>query len=67
MGAGTDWNLLRSKVIEASDAVCPPYSRFRAGAASSVDGAWVIAGCNVENVSYGLGLCAERGVVRAAS
>ena len=60
-----DWNLLRRKAIDASEHAYAPYSRFRVGAAALVDDRRVITGCNVENVSYGLGLCAECAVVCA--
>jgi cytidine deaminase len=42
-----------------------PYSRFPVGAAALVDDGRVVVGCNVENASYGLTLCAECGVISA--
>ncbi|WP_205876655.1 cytidine deaminase [Mycobacterium camsae] len=60
-----DWKILRDKAIEASVGAYAPYSRFRVGAAALVDDGRIVTGCNVENVSYGLGLCAECGVVCA--
>ncbi|MCV6987296.1 cytidine deaminase [Mycobacterium shinjukuense] len=60
-----DWNMLRHKAIQASAAAYAPYSRLAVGAAALVDDGRVVTGCNVENVSYGLGLCAECGVVCA--
>lgn len=42
-----------------------PYSRFPVGAAALVDDGRIVVGCNVENVSYGLGLCAECAVACA--
>jgi cytidine deaminase len=65
MNNAVDWNLLRDKAIAAVDEAYAPYSRFRVGAAALVDDDRVVTGCNVENVSYGLGLCAECGVVSA--
>ena len=60
-----DWDVLRDKAIEASAGAYAKYSQFRVGAAALVDDGRVVTGCNVENVSYGLGLCAECGVVCA--
>jgi cytidine deaminase len=40
-----------------------PYSRFPVGVAGLVDDGRVVAGCNVENAAYGVGLCAECGMV----
>lgn len=63
--AAIDWNMLRDKAIQAAAGAYAPYSRFPVGAAALVDDGRVVIGCNVENVSYGLGLCAECGVVSA--
>ena len=42
-----------------------PYSHFPVGVAGLVDDGRIVVGCNVENASYGLGLCAECGLVSA--
>lgn len=60
-----DWKTLRDKAIRASEGAYAPYSRFAVGAAALVDDHRVVTGCNVENISYGLGLCAECAVVCA--
>ncbi|OBI16460.1 cytidine deaminase [Mycobacterium sp. E2462] len=60
-----DWETLRHKAIRASKGAYAPYSEFPVGAAALVDDGRVVTGCNVENISYGLGLCAECGVVSA--
>ena len=60
-----DWNVLRAKAIEVSRHAYAPYSRFAVGAAAVTSDGRILTGCNVENVSYGLGLCAECAVVCA--
>jgi cytidine deaminase len=65
MADAIDWKLLRDKAIQAAEGAYAPYSKFPVGAAALVDDRRVITGCNVENVSYGLGLCAECAVVCA--
>ena len=54
-----DWPLLRQAAVEAAQAAHCPYSGLQVGAAAIVDDGRIITGCNVENASYGLGLCAE--------
>ena len=58
-----DWESLRAKAIEMMERAYAPYSRFPVGVAGIVDDGRVVAGCNVENAAYGVGLCAECGMV----
>src|SRR4051794_8647085 len=60
-----DWDALRAAAVEAAIHAYAPYSHFRVGAAGLVDDGRIVRGCNVENASYGLGLCAECGMVSA--
>ena len=54
-----DWTLLRTRAAEAAWQAYCPYSGLQVGAAALVDDGRVVTGCNVENASYGLALCAE--------
>ena len=65
MAETVNWKDLRDKAIEVSHHAYAPYSEFPVGAAALVDDGRTVVGCNVENVSYGLGLCAECAVVCA--
>jgi cytidine deaminase len=58
-----DWGELERSAIEVCRRAYAPYSRFSVGAAGLVDDGRIVVGCNVENVSYGLSLCAECGLV----
>lgn len=58
-----DWDELRAVAIDAASKAYVPYSKFPVGVAALVDDGRVIAGCNVENASYGLTLCAECALV----
>jgi cytidine deaminase len=58
-----DWDALRVAAVEAMAHAYAPYSKFPVGAAGLVDDGRVVVGCNVENAAYGVGLCAECGMV----
>jgi cytidine deaminase len=57
------WEELREHATRAMRTAYAPYSDYPVGAAAVVDDGRVVVGCNVENASYGVGLCAECGLV----
>ena len=58
-----DWGDLRAEATEAATRAYAPYSGLKVGAAAVVNDGEIVTGCNVENASYGLTLCAECGLV----
>jgi len=58
-----DWEQLHTAAIEMIEKAYAPYSNFPVGVAALVDDGRIVVGCNVENASYGLTLCAECGLV----
>ncbi|MET8447384.1 cytidine deaminase [Streptomyces sp. NPDC005209] len=61
--ADFDWEVLRAEAREAMSHAYAPYSGFSVGVAALVDDGRTVTGCNVENASYGISLCAECGLV----
>ena len=60
---GIDWAALEAAAIAIMQKAYAPYSRFKVGVAGLVDDGRLVVGCNVENAAYGVGLCAECGMV----
>jgi cytidine deaminase len=63
MMSDIDWGDLRAEATEAARRAYAPYSGLKVGAAAVVNDGEIVTGCNVENASYGLTLCAECGLV----
>src|SRR5690606_35615717 len=61
--SAVDWDALRDQATSVMRKAYAPYSGFPVGVAGLVDDGRVVVGCNVENASYGVGLCAECGMV----
>ncbi len=58
-----NWNALTEKAKQAADKAYAPYSNFHVGAAALTSSGEIVQGCNVENASYGLTVCAERNCI----
>ena len=58
-----NWDALRAAAIDAMKKAYVPYSKFPVGAAALTEDGRIVSGCNVENASYGLTLCAECSLV----
>ncbi|MDR8018816.1 cytidine deaminase [Nesterenkonia aerolata] len=54
-----DWDALITQARIAMTKAYAPYSGYPVGAAAKLDTGTMVSGCNVENASYGVGLCAE--------
>jgi cytidine deaminase len=64
-GGAVDWDALRRAADAAAACAYAPYSKLHVGAAGLCADGHVVSGCNVENASFGLTLCAECGLVSA--
>ncbi|MCP4679229.1 MAG: cytidine deaminase [Deltaproteobacteria bacterium] len=65
MTASIDWDALKEAAQSARKNAYAPYSKFHVGAAIQANGQ-IFKGCNVENASYPVGVCAERSALAAA-
>ena len=62
----TDYNYLMDKAKEVSANAYTPYSKFNVGACVLAESGNIYTGCNFENASYGLSICAERNAIGTA-
>ena len=58
-----DWESLKTEAVKAMGKAYVPYSKFPVGAAALTDDGRIVSGCNIENASYGVTLCAECSMV----
>ena len=58
-----NWGPLHIAAKEIMQKAYAPYSNFKVGVAALVDDGRLVVGCNSENASYGVGLCAECGLI----
>ena len=58
-----NWESLHQSAKEIMKKAYAPYSNFKVGVAALVDDGRIVVGCNSENASYGVGLCAECGLI----
>jgi cytidine deaminase len=58
-----DWESLKTEAVKAMGKAYVPYSKFPVGAAAQTDDGRIVSGCNIENASYGVTLCAECSMV----
>ena len=63
MSAEINWDELRAAANAAMQKAYVPYSKFKVGAAALTEDGRIVSGCNIENASYGLTLCAECSLV----
>lgn len=62
----SQWDQLAEAALAARQAAYAPYSKFRVGAALLTEDGRIVGGCNVENASFGLCVCAERTAMATA-